>query len=158
MINPNNVKRFLGYLLYTILIALILYKCSAYEQLLKHWVAENYKPLPYQAYISVYPIVIGFLIGLPKLICNIFKKGIWHFDLIKFIAVGLPTLLITTIPIVCFSPFLNHSPITKLYTLFYQSFLLGPRTIAGIVFGYLMCLVLYKRDLKTKAVKNHPLP
>lgn len=144
--NSDNVKRFFGYLLYTLLIGLILFKCSAYEQQLRHWVAENYKPLPYQAYISVYPIVIGFLMGLPNLISNFFKKGIWHFDSIKFVAIGLPALLITTIPIVCFSPFLNHSPFTKIYTLLYQSFLLGPRTIAGIVFGYLICSALDKRN------------
>jgi hypothetical protein len=143
--NANNVMRFFGYLLYTFLVGLIILKGSQYEQQLKDLVAQTYKPLPYQIYLSVYPIVIGFLMGLPKLISNFFKNGIWRFDLIKFVAIGIPVLLVVTMPIVYFSPLYNYLKFLRL--LFYYG--LGspiPHVVAGIVFGYLICSVLAKRD------------
>lgn len=133
-------------MLYTLFIGFVLIKCSQYEQQLKHIVAHTFETFPYAAYMSVYPIVIGFLMGLPKLISNFFKKGKWRFDMIKFVAVGIPALFITTIPLVHFSPLINHLVFPKLYVHFFHSLSLTTQAVAGIVFGYLMCSVLEKRN------------
>lgn len=146
MVNSNNVKKFLGYLLYTVLIGLVLLKCSQYEQQLKHLVARTYRPLPYFAYISLSPVAIGFLMGLPKLAGNFFKEGTWRFDLIKFVAVGIPALFITTMPFVVFSGLINHQAFLKFYSILHQSFSIATQTVAGIAFGYLLCSVMYKHN------------
>jgi len=77
-------------------------------------------------FVMILPILIGLLLALPKFVSVILKPGVWTFDLVKFIAVGLPSFLAAG----AMSIFWVILP-----SLFKSSIL---ATTGGIVFGYVM--------------------
>lgn len=81
----------------------------------------------------LFPIVIGLLMRLPKLIIEIKQHKRWTFDWIKIIAIALPAFCIISMWLL---------PLLPLVEDFYRIpniILIGSPTIqiiAGIVFGY----------------------
>lgn len=53
-------------------------------------------------FVTIYPMVIGMFLRLPKLIMEIKEKRQWTFDWIKFVSIGIPALFITTLPILSY--------------------------------------------------------
>ena len=90
---------------------------------------------PLQAYMALFPVIIGLLIRTPKFILQLKKGKSLTFDWVVFIAVGLPALYLVLMTFVPFSTFgEGWLPIPKIL-------LIGGTTvptIAGLVFGYLV--------------------
>ncbi|WP_245976855.1 hypothetical protein [Oceanobacillus arenosus] len=60
---------------------------------------NNYEIIPIFLFGTIFPIVIGLFLRLPKLIIEIKQNKQWTFDWIKFIAIALPTLYIISMSI-----------------------------------------------------------
>lgn len=87
----------------------------------------NYTPLI--IFVVVFPILIGMLVRLPKLITEILENKEWKFDGLKFTGIALPALFIIMVFI------LSHSSMGTTINFV----LTGGSTftiIAGIVLGY----------------------
>jgi hypothetical protein len=101
-------------------------------------VNKTFEGLPLLIFVAIFPIVIGVLLRLPKLIIEIKDKKEWTFEWVKVIAIGIPALYVGLSPILSHTTFGMHLffPEMKIYighlgnsTLF---------TTAGIVFGYVL--------------------
>jgi hypothetical protein len=95
----------------------------------------NFELFPVVLFATVFPIVIGLLLRLPRLIIEIKENRKWTFDWIKLIAVGLPTLTILSMSIIPFSS-LGES-----FIKIPEIIMVGSPTIqiiAGVVFGYIL--------------------
>lgn len=96
--------------------------------------AKTFNLMPFIIFGTIFPVIIGLFLRLPKLIIEIKEKRQWSFDWVKVVAIGIPSLYIAMIPLLSFNFGMN--------LLFAKEFLLlGDTTItstAGIVFGYVL--------------------
>ncbi|KQL37451.1 hypothetical protein [Psychrobacillus sp. FJAT-21963] len=127
------MKRFLFIFFSTAVIGIIFYLGMDYQVKLREESAITFNLKPFLIFASIFPVLFGLLLRLPKLIIEIKNKKQWAFDWIKFITVGIPSLYISMLPLLAFYT-------TNLF--FSKAFiLLGDTTftsIAGIVFGYVL--------------------
>jgi hypothetical protein len=141
------MKRFLFIFFSTVVIGIIFYLGVDYQVRLKEKSAITFNLMPLLIFASIFPIFIGLLLRLPKLIIEIKDKKQWSFDWIKVITVGIPSLFIAMIPLLAFYG-------TNL--LFYKAYLLLGNTtftsIAGVVFGYVLLDSLKNNNSSTNKV------
>ncbi|WP_232824170.1 MULTISPECIES: hypothetical protein [Paraliobacillus] len=95
----------------------------------------RYSLMPVVIYATIFPVVIGLLLRLPKLIIEIKQNKQWTFDWIKFIAIGLPSFYIIAMS---FLPFADLEAVSikvpEMNMLDSPTF----QIIAGVVFGYIL--------------------
>src|SRR5690625_798770 len=89
----------------------------------------EFRMLPVVLFTVIFPIVLGVLLRLPQLIIEIKENKKWIFDLPKFMAIGLPTLLILLYYIISGLGMVvaGHFILISVSTI---------ATVAGIIFGY----------------------
>lgn len=136
------IIRFLSYFAYIISIGYIVFKGTEYQKSLEKIKLETYHAYPEMVFLSIFPIFIGILLAIPRFFKVFKKKGVWFFDRIKFIAIGLPTLYLAIFPAIFFSPIVAYIPqtignIMLMYSMF-------PQFLSGIIFGYLLINVIDK--------------
>ena len=129
------MKKFSFYFVSTIVIGFILYLAMGYQERLRKEVAETFNYMTSIAPVTIFPILFGLLLRLPKLILEIKEKKQWSFDWIKFVAIGIPSLYIAMMPML--------QVFFGMKLLFGREILLlvdpiAFTTIAGIVFGYVL--------------------
>ncbi|MCA1026037.1 MULTISPECIES: hypothetical protein [Cytobacillus] len=96
---------------------------------------NSFNLLPFLIFATIFPIAIGLLLRLPKLIIEIKEKKQWSFDWIKVAAIGIPSLYIAMIPILSLSTSFENLLFAK------ELIFLGDTTLtttAGIVSGYVL--------------------
>ncbi len=67
-------------------------------------IKTTFNPYPLAIFSTLYPIFIGILIGMPKLLNELKKEGIWKWDWIKSIAIGLPTAYVSLFLVSVYTP------------------------------------------------------
>ncbi|MFZ3579727.1 hypothetical protein [Virgibacillus sp. DJP39] len=126
------MKRFLGYFSLTVVIGALSYLGTRYQVLLEKEVDTYYQILPVLVYSTIFPIVIGFFLRLPKLMNEMKEKKRWTFDWVKIVALTLPALCITMLPLLSYIFGMNLIMANELFVLNEPTY----AKIAGIVFGY----------------------
>ncbi|MFZ3579752.1 hypothetical protein [Virgibacillus sp. DJP39] len=129
------MKRFLYYFVWTIIIGIIVYLGIKYQIHLGEEAKREFKMLPVVRFTTIFPIIIGLSLRLPKLIIEVKEKRQWTFDWIKVVAIGLPTLYIAALPILSTTSLGENLFLIKEIMLIRSSTLI---TTAGIVFGYIL--------------------
>ncbi|WP_134220401.1 hypothetical protein [Pelotomaculum sp. FP] len=137
-----NIKRFIVYFLYILFVIYIVLIGSNYIIKLKNISAQIHTPYPSLIFIAVFPIIIGILLALPQFITNFKKDGTWSLDWIKLISIGVPSLYITLMPLLYFSP------IEKLVSYIFHAFnnSLIPQMVSGIILGYNTLVAFEKKQ------------
>jgi hypothetical protein len=111
----------------------IFYLGAKYQIRLDEKASTTYDLMPVLLFATIYPIGIGLLLRLPKLIIEIKEKKQWTFDWIKVVSIGVPALYIASAPILA---------TTGINFLFVKGLMLMGSftliTVAGIVFGYVL--------------------
>lgn len=124
----GNVKRFIYYLSWSILVIFLLYVHNYIKSFLEGRFYETLNIRPYILFIWLYPIIIGVLIRLPKFLIDIKYKNLqWYMDWINLVAVGLPFFIISAVPLY---------EITTIISAGFALNFMGVTYIAGIIFGY----------------------
>ncbi|WP_157967349.1 hypothetical protein [Paraliobacillus zengyii] len=91
----------------------------------------DYKIMPVVIYGTIFPVLIGLLLRLPKLIIEIKQNKQWTFDWVKFIGIGLPSFYIIAMSFLPFAISIKLPEINMLESPTFQ-------IIAGVVFGYIL--------------------
>ena len=128
------IKRFLFHFVWTLVIGFVFYLGLNYQVKLQEESAANFDLKPFIIFATVFPIFIGMLFRLPKLIIEIKEKKLWSFDWMKVAAIGIPSLYVALIPILSISFGMNLLLARELMLLGDLTF----STTAGIVFGYIL--------------------
>ncbi|MEQ8201196.1 MAG: hypothetical protein ABRQ24_07230 [Syntrophomonadaceae bacterium] len=137
-----NLKRFISYLLYVVAFGYFVIKADDYYRYIKQLYMRDFDLTPAFLFMSIFPIIVGFLLALPQFFVSYRQKGSWKIDWIVLLAVALPALL---------------AAITPLLALVHLSFAgrvigfaveLHPRlvTVAGILFGFTLVSSLSKQE------------
>lgn len=132
----SSLKRILFYTVYILIILITLYYGSNYQNTLIEQSKNIYeKPNALHYYSIVYSIFIGSLFALPHIIGILNKTGVWKYDWIRSLMVGLPALFVTFLPVLYWTipEYIQFLPTQLLH-------LAGPTlilpTICGVLFGY----------------------
>lgn len=129
-----RMKRFLFIFFSTVVIGIIFYLGMDYQVRLREKSAITFNLKPYIIFVSIFPVIIGLLLRLPKLFIEIKDKKKWSFDWVKVITIGIPSLYIAMIPLLAMAYGTN--------LLFLKMFMLSGDTaftaIAGLIFGYVL--------------------
>ncbi|WP_088186755.1 hypothetical protein [Desulfosporosinus sp. FKA] len=137
------MKRFMCYLLYTLLVGIAIYWGVKYGQYLKIQAGRTFKLYSSYVFIACFPIVIGMLLAVPGLVSSFKQEGKWIIDWQMLLPVGVPTLVFN------FSLLLNNPFLYKFdwYRLIFSD--TRVYDISGIVCGYVLLSSL-KRVTLTK--------
>ncbi|WP_169792883.1 hypothetical protein [Lentibacillus amyloliquefaciens] len=128
-----QIRRFIYYFAWTIGIGFIIYLGMRYQIRLEEEAKKNFELLPVVLFATLFPIVIGLFLRVPKLIIEMKQDKQWGFDWVKFIAIALPSLYIITFSI------LSYTPLGKNFTWLPDIIIFSSPTIqviAGVVLGY----------------------
>lgn len=129
------LKRFLYYFIWVLAVGFVLYGGMQLQQTLAERAQMLFDPFPLQLFIALFPVAIGLLIRIPKLLLQIKENRDWNFDWILFAAVGLPALYLV---IMTFLPFSSIGEGWLPVHLFLYVNGSTVTTIAGLVFGYVL--------------------
>ena len=124
--------KFLSYLFWTVFIGLIYYVGSRYELHLIEQGQMNYNFWPTVIFAALFPILIGILLRLPKLIKEIKQEKAWSINWMKLLAVGLPTLYVSLVPLLSLTSLFKYLPFAM------DLIHLNLSTVAGLVLGYVL--------------------
>lgn len=130
------MRKFFYYFGWTIVVGVLIYLGDKYQFLLKQDFMKNFEVLSFVLFSSIFPIGIGILLRLPKLIIEMKEDRQWTFDWTKFMGVGLPSLGVLSMCVVIFTPTgENLIPLVPEILYFGNSTI---QTIAGVVFGFIL--------------------
>ncbi|MDW7685364.1 MAG: hypothetical protein SCK29_14775 [Bacillota bacterium] len=145
-----SCKRFAYIFLYSIFLMVILLQGEHYRFLLRRWTGRTFDPVLGLVFLVVFPVFLGLLLALPKFLGVWRQQGRWRYDVVKFLAVGIPAFyIILSVPIM-WIPVLR--PLVSIYPGYWRSLTMqaSVMNVAGIVIGYMSLSALYK-----KAVNNN---
>ncbi|MEI5908058.1 hypothetical protein WAK64_13440 [Bacillus spongiae] len=128
------MERFVYYFFSTVIIGFIYYLGMEYQVVLKEESSATFNLFPYLTFTTIFPIFFGMLVRVPKLIIEIKENKQWTFDWVKVVAIGIPLLYITVIPLMSLS-----TGIDMLFTK--EVLLIGDTsltTTTGIILGYIL--------------------
>ncbi|MDQ0255693.1 hypothetical protein J2S74_003075 [Evansella vedderi] len=129
------MKNFLKYFMWTMLIGIILYYGFKIELNLQEMARSTFRLFPLVVFGTLFPLFLGMILRLPQFINEIREKKRWKFNWAKFIAIGLPALYITIIPLFFFTSFGHSLPLTMEVA---QVTNPSITTISGIISGYIL--------------------
>lgn len=129
------MKRFFYYFGWTIVISFIIYLGAKYQLRLQQEASVLFNLKPVILFSFIFPIVIGIILRLPKLINEIKQNKQWTFDWIKFTAIGLPALFVSLLYV-----FIFYLPESISLIIPLEIFMRNPtiQMIAGVVFGFIL--------------------
>ncbi|KJR46261.1 hypothetical protein UF75_3347 [Desulfosporosinus sp. I2] len=130
------MKRFMGYLFYTLFVGVIMYWGFILGQNLRIQAGRTFHPFPLYIFMALYPIVIGMVLAVPGLFQRIRQDGKWRIDWQMLLPVGIPTFLYNINLVLSL---LIQRPLLFKYD-WYKFMLTDPRSldISGIVCGYVL--------------------
>ena len=125
------IKRFLYFFTWTVVVGLLFYWGMDWRYRLEEVANAKAELFPVVLFSTLFPIVMGVLLRLPQLIIEIQDNKKWTFDWSKFIAIGLPTLMILIIYNISYLGI-----IPAIHFILISGTTLA--TTAGIIFGYIL--------------------
>ncbi len=126
------MKNFFKYFFWTVVIGFIYYAGSRYELQLLNEAQMNYNFWPQVIFAVLFPILIGILLRLPRLIKEIQEEKAWSVNWMKLLAVGLSTLYVSLVPVLSLTGLFRYMPFAM------DIIHLDLATLAGVVFGYVL--------------------
>jgi len=141
----NNLFVYLGFLLIMILVFIFGLKYQQYLQL------EAQKTYQLQASIVfsvLFPMFIGVLLGLIRLLDLMRNPGEWKINWIKLCIFGIPTLYVSLVPLLYWSSLpISYYDLSLGYLLITSG--TTPHTICGLIFGFLLFYVIERKVIES---------
>jgi hypothetical protein len=128
------LKWFIKYLFWSFIIIVILYLGATIQTHLKVEASENFNLNPYIIFTWLFPILLGMLLRLPQLVSDIIQKKRLSFDWIKLIAIGVPLLYLSSVPLM----YLNFPRIYPEFAITFIYTNMTSTNIAGVILGYII--------------------
>lgn len=139
-----KIKRIIAYLLYLSGLLLLIFLGGKYQQELRILAGREFNPLPPILFSTVYSVLVGMYIALPKLASTLMRSGKLGLDWLKVLIIGIPTLLISA------SGILYHYlswDISFLVQWFYMQYNGMSIAFIGVVSGYTLLSSVTKDEI-----------
>lgn len=125
------MKRFLYMFCWMLVIGFLFYCAVQWRMSLVILMKEELLFLPLMIFTVVFPIILGMLLRLPKLILEWKQYNKWSYDWMKFFVVALPNLFVLIIFVLSY-----FKVFTVMHVFIVGEYILP--TVVGLVFGYVL--------------------
>ncbi|MFH5780133.1 hypothetical protein [Heyndrickxia oleronia] len=112
-----------------------------YQAYLKKEAMVTFNLTPVIWFAIIFPIIIGMLLRLPKLIIQMIERKSWTFDWVTVISIGIPALYILLLPYFSYTSLGMYLPFARNFIILENTIM---TTTAGIVFGYVLLTSIKK--------------
>lgn len=129
------MKRFVYYFAWTLAIVFIVYIGTVIEANIVETARETYELFPRVLFVAIFPVILGFLMRLPRFLLERKEQKFGGFDWFKFLAVGVPSLYFV---VMTFLPYTSIGAGIPSFMMTSQTSLTTIAYTAGIVFGYVL--------------------
>lgn len=123
------MKRFLYMFCWMLVIGFLFYCAIQWRMSLVILMKEEILFLPLMIFTVVFPIILGMLLRLPKLILEWKQYNKWSYDWMKFFVVALPNLFVLILFVLSY-----FNLFTVVHVFIVGDYILP--TVVGLVFGY----------------------
>lgn len=123
------MKRFLYMFCWMLVIVFLFYCAIQWRMSLVILMKEEILFLPLMIFTVVFPIILGMLLRLPKLILEWKQYNKWSYDWMKFFVVALPNLFVLILFVLSY-----FNLFTVVHVFIVGDYILP--TVVGLVFGY----------------------
>ena len=123
------MKRFLYMFCWMLVIVFLFYCAIQWRMSLVILMKEEFLFLPLMIFTVVFPIILGMLLRLPKLILEWKQYNKWSYDWMKFFVVALPNLFVLILFVLSY-----FNLFTVVHVFIVGDYILP--TVVGLVFGY----------------------
>ncbi|WP_372459169.1 hypothetical protein [Alkalihalobacillus deserti] len=129
------MKNFIKYFIGTIVIGIILYIGFRIQLNLVEVAETTFRITSLVIFGTLFPIFIGMLLRIPRLIQEIREEKQWKVNWMKLVAIGLPSLYIIIAQLLFFTSFGHYLPFSLgIFQLMDSNI----TTIISLVFGYVL--------------------
>jgi len=94
----DKIKSIVGYLIYLIVLGIVISFGLKHQNSLFKQGGITYDLFDYYKFQTMFPLIIGAMLAIPHNIKNFFKQGVWKFNWVRFIVLGIPTLYFVITP------------------------------------------------------------
>ncbi|HDR7610932.1 TPA: hypothetical protein QCX47_002515 [Bacillus mycoides] len=136
------MQKVILYLCFTLFIILLLVVGVKIQFYLDTDAQVNFNVYPRLFYFTLFPLLVGILLRFLQSINRETSKQNWNFQLDKFIAITLPTLIISFSPALLFSPVGGYLPYLTNIILINTTFV----TIISLIAGYSLLDCFIQKD------------
>lgn len=144
------MKRFVYYFAWTLAIVFIVYIGTVIEANIVETARETYELFPRVLFVAIFPVILGFLMRLPRFLLERKEQKFRGFDWFKFLAVGVPSLYFV---VMTFLPYTAIGAGIPSFMMTSQTSLTTIAYTAGIVFGYVLLDSFHKPDVAQTKTK-----
>lgn len=139
-------NRLVLYMFSLITCSFIIYIGVHYEAVLLEESKNNFTVIPVVIFQSIFALILGVAFAIPRFAMAFQEDGRMTFDWLKFVIFGIPSLIITVLPLIVLTELLNTFNIN----LNMLSILVDEKIhlIGGIVFGFTLLSSWYKTRLR----------
>lgn len=138
----NGMQKVIQYLCFTLFIILLLFVGVKIQFYLDTDAQVNFNVYPRLFYFTLFPLLVGILLRFLQSINRETSKQNWSFQPDKFIAITVPTILISFSPALLFSPLGEYLPYLVNIILVNTTFV----TIISLIAGYSLLDCFIQRD------------
>ena len=144
------MQKVILYLCFTLFIILLLVVGVKIQFYLDTDAQVNFNVYPRLFYFTLFPLLVGILLRFLQSINRETSKQNWNFQLDKFIAITLPTLIISFSPALLFSPVGGYLPYLTNIILINTTFV----TIISLIAGYSFLDCFIQKDKENSKEYN----
>lgn len=92
------MKSIVAYFLYLIILGVVISVGLKHQSNLFEQSGITYDVVDYYKFQTLFPLMIGALMSIPYNFKNYFKQGVWKFNWVRFIVLGIPALYFAFTP------------------------------------------------------------
>ena len=138
------MKKIGTYLIYLIGLVLLVYYGVNHMGELRITAGREFNPLPPIIFTSIYAIVMGVYLAIPRLLNMLTKVGRVRIDWLKILIIGIPTLFVSISGILLYS--ITPFGLTSLVQWLYLKFNIMGTDFIGIASGYILASSFTKEE------------
>ncbi|MGE7186166.1 hypothetical protein ACQKKK_20005 [Peribacillus sp. NPDC006672] len=142
-----SLKRAIRYLIFLVVLLGVLFVGLKYQQHLFKLSRETYEIKGYLLFESLFPIFLGMVLAIPRILQIFSKKGHLKVNWLRIVILGLPFIYFAIIPVLYFSEAVKIDlPLSNfIFGYFGVNGSTTFNTITGVIAGYIIVTSLYKR-------------
>lgn len=144
------MQKVIQYLCFTCFIVLLLFVGVKIQFYLDKEAELNFNIYPRLVYFTLFPLFVGILLRFLQFMNREINKQNWSFQPDKFIAITMPTILISLSPMVLFSPLGEFIPYLANIILINTTFV----TIISLIAGYSLLDCFIQKDNANMKIYN----
>jgi len=147
------MKKFIAYLIYTVGLLILIYYGSIYYEQARQAASQDFDQAPLLIFNSVYSVVVGMYIALPKLVNSLREPGSVQVNWLKILIIAIPMLVISASGVLLYN--VKISALVNMFFWIFSKFNMTGLVLIGVVGGYTLLSSISKEQRTYTTLKSN---